>query len=85
MTEKEHPADVDGCWEAHASIDVALLDPVFLDTDPPRRAMKAKYGVDFLPSGTPVMDPAARGRTFEEFFQEDRDGNPKGILVVDIG
>ena len=31
------------------------------------------------------MDPAARGRTFEEYLQEDVDGNPKGILLLDIG
>ena len=83
VTAKGRPNDVDGCWEYHASVDVDALDPVFLDISPPRRAMKLKYGVDLLISGTPLMD--AGGQAVEEFFQMDRDGNRKGILLLHIG
>ena len=82
-TAKDAPNDVDGCWEYHAAVDVDELDPVFLDTSPPREAMKTKYGVDLLISGAPLVD--AGGQTVEEFFQEDRDGNRKGILLLHIG
>jgi hypothetical protein len=42
--------------------------------------MKIKYGVDFLISGVLISDSA--GNTIEEFFQIDRDGNKKGILLL---
>ena len=74
---------MDGCWEYHAAIDVDALDPVFLDISPPREAMKAQYGVDLLISGVPLMD--AGGQRVEEFFQVDREGNRKGILLLHIG
>ncbi len=81
ITSKEKPNDIDGCWEYNQSTDVNKLDPVFLDMYPPREAMKKKYGVDFLISGAHLSDT---GKTVEKFFQEDRDGNEKGILVVEF-
>jgi hypothetical protein len=47
---------------------------------PPREAMKIKYGVDFLISSVLISD--SPGNTIEEFFQIDRDGNKKGILLL---
>jgi len=81
-TAKDEPGDVDGCWEYVPSVNVDLVDPVFLDIRPPRKAMKAKYGVDFLVAGLRLAD--ARGATVQEFFQIDRDGNPKGIVRVGL-
>lgn len=79
ITSKDDPNDIDGCWQADAGVDADKLDSVFLDMVPPREAMKKKYGVDFLISGVPVSD--SPGKTIEEFFQIDRDGNKKGILL----
>jgi len=84
-TSRDRPNDVDGCWEYNAEVDLAQLDSVFLDTAPPRRAMKDKYGVDFLIAGTRLGDPSAGGATVQDFFQVDRDGNAKGILLVRLG
>jgi hypothetical protein len=81
ITSKEKPNDIDGCWEYNQSMDVNKLDTVFLDMYPPREAMKKKYGVDFLISGVRLNDT---GKTVEKFFQEDRDGNEKGILVIEF-
>ncbi len=83
VTAKDDPNDVDGCYEWSTSIDVRKLDVVFLDPGPRRAAMKAKYGVDFLISGRPLAD--AHGRAVEEFFQVDREGNRKGIVLVKLG
>ncbi len=83
ITDDPYPNDVDGCWEYRPGMNVDKLDPVFLDVNPPRKAMKGKYGVDFFVKGMRVRN--AGGKPVEEYFQEDRDGNPKGILVVDIG
>ena len=83
VTAKDEPADVDGCWEYHAAVDVEKLDPVFLDLSPPREAMRMKYGVDFLIAHARVGD--APNRTVVEFFQVDREGNRKGIVLLEIG
>lgn len=79
VTSKDDPNDIDGCWQADKDVDADLLDSVFLDMSPPREAMKKKYGVDFLISGVQISD--SPGNTTEEFFQIDRDGNKKGILL----
>src|SRR5712671_3400810 len=42
VTEKTHPNDFDGCWDA-TNVRVALLDPVLLDFDNERAAQKQKY------------------------------------------
>ncbi|HPA46251.1 MAG TPA: hypothetical protein PLG59_10500 [bacterium] len=84
VTRKENPKDIDGCWEMEPNLDESILDPVFVDTNPPREAMKTKYGVDFLISGTRLVDQEAAGGTVEEFFQVDRNGNRKGILFLEI-
>ena len=83
VTDKDEPNDIDGCWEQHSGVDANRLDPVFLDTDSPRESMRKKYGVDFLIAGTALTDAAEE--TVESFFQEDRNGNSKGILLVEIG
>jgi hypothetical protein len=55
--------------------------PVFLDFSDHRRAMKEKYGVDFF-----VADwiEASSGKTFLDFFQQNRCFEPKGILAVEL-
>ena len=82
VTSKEEPNDIDGCWEYDESVDDEKLDEVFLDLHPPREAMKRKYGVDFLISGTPLINGG--GQTVEEFFRFDRDGNRKGIVLIEL-
>lgn len=44
-----------------------------------RTAQKQRFGGDFLPNVT----EAATGKQFASFFQTDRDGSPKGIVVLD--
>ena len=83
ITDKDEPEDVDGCWEYEQSVDVNKLDAVFLEINPPRKAMKEKYDVDFLISTMMLID--AKGKTVLDFFQLDRNGNRKGILLVEIG
>lgn len=81
-TNKDDPNDVDGCWVHNKYINVDTLDPVFLDTDPPREAMKKKYGVDFLIEGKDKR--LSDSQPIVEFFQESRDFDHKGILVLDL-
>jgi hypothetical protein len=78
VTAKAEPNDYDGARETKG-VDPDLLDQVLLDFSNARAEMKGKYGGEMFPAGS----PAAPGRTFREFFQQDRDGRPKGIVRID--
>ena len=80
ITNKPDPKDIDGCWEYSPGVDLKKLDPVFLFTS--RIPMKAKFGLDFFSSSVIEL---SSGLPFPKFFQTNRDGEPKGILVVKIG
>src|SRR6266446_2723028 len=74
---KKEPNDVDGCWEYTENVNIGRLDPVFLAES--RLPMKEKYGVEFFPA---FVIEAGSGLPFPKFFQVNRDGDRKGILVV---
>lgn len=78
VTAEAEPNDYDGAWETKG-VDPDLLDEVLLDFSNARSAMKKKYGGELFPAGS----PAAPGKTFREFFQQDREGRPKGIVRID--
>lgn len=81
VTDKAVPGDFDLCWD-HTSVDLALIDPVFLDLAPPRAAQQAKYRGDLLPN----VSEGISGKLFVEFFQIDKaTGKPKGIIVLNPG
>jgi hypothetical protein len=78
VTDKPTPEDFDCCWDA-VGVDVAKLDPVFLDFSDKRAAQKEKYGGEFFPSGF----EAAPGEFFLNYFQKEKHtGKTKGILRV---
>lgn len=81
VTAKDRPKDIDGCWDAPPDVSWADLDPVLLLADP--GPMQRKYGIDFFLWGTLLLD--AGGQAVEEFFQHDRSGNAKGVLVIELG
>ncbi len=80
VTDKAEPEDFDGCWDP-SGVDPNLLDPILLVFDTGRRTQKAKYRGELFPSSA---EADAAGRTFVEFFQQDRDGNTKGIIGIDL-
>jgi hypothetical protein len=82
-TNKEFPGDFDICWEDDDVdfLNLKELDPVLLDFKNHRAAQKAKYGGELFPASSIA---SLDGKTFLEFFQGDRDGNPKGIIAIDI-
>ena len=77
VTDREHPNDFDACWDTHG-VDPTLLDPVLLDFRARRAAQNAKYRGELFPASA-LGSP---GFTFLEFFQQDREGNRKGIISV---
>lgn len=56
-----------------------ILDPIFLGN---RNEMKKKYGLDFFIAN---YIEAGSGLPFPKFFQKNRDGSAKGIIVVKLG
>ncbi|MFT4924236.1 MAG: hypothetical protein ACI8WB_000314 [Phenylobacterium sp.] len=79
VTDKTEPNDIDGCWAYTSAVNIRELDPVFLGS---REAMKNKYGLDFFIAD--IME-ADSGLPFPQFFQVNRNGEPKGIIVIKLG
>lgn len=80
VTNKAQPGDFDACWDING-VDAARLDVVFLTFDNGRAAQKARFGGEFFPAQLPE---GASGRQFIDFFQTDRNGQPKGIVQIDL-
>ena len=49
VTSKSIPGDYDAVWDPEG-VDLNILDPVFAETDPPRKSEKNKYLGEFLPT-----------------------------------
>lgn len=79
VTGKAHPGDIDACYDP-VGVDVGLLHPALRDLSPGRPAQKAEFGCEFFPN----IVEGGSGKFFVEFFQQDRDGRPKGIVVIDL-
>ena len=82
VTTKKIPDDIDVCWEDD-QVDFKLLkelDPV-LHPSSRRSAQKNKYRCEFSIANNTFEDPFT---TCLEFFQQDRNGNIKGIVAVDL-
>lgn len=81
VTTKDVPGDFDCVWSP-AGVDRPALEraaPELLDLSNHRAAQKLRFGGEFLPN---VIEGSS-GTAFEQFFQSDRNGNPKGIVVID--
>jgi hypothetical protein len=81
VTDKEYPEDFDACWAADG-VDPQRLDPELLDFSDGRAAQKARYGGELFPAEI-AAEPF--GTTFLDYFQRDRDGEPKGIIAIALG
>ncbi|MGB3412864.1 MAG: hypothetical protein WBA45_16920 [Microthrixaceae bacterium] len=79
VTAKEHPGDIDACYDP-IGVDWSLLHPALRDLSPGRPMQKVEFGCEFFPN---VVESGS-GKFFVEFFQQDRDGNNKGIVVIDL-
>lgn len=80
VTLKVLPNDYDAAWEPRG-VDPFRLDPVLLDFNNARAAMKAKYRGELFPASW----PAAAGILYRDFFQRDRNGVPKGVVQINLG
>lgn len=80
VTSKELPGDIDACWDDQG-VDPARLDPVLLDFSNKRAAQKSKFGCEFFVAS---WDATGEGEPFASFFQHDREGVPKGIVLINL-
>ena len=81
VTAKELAGDFDVCWSI-VGIDEDAINPIFLDFSDARAAQKDRFGGEFFPAEFPAHPS---GITYLDFFQRDRDGRPKGIVVLRPG
>ncbi|WP_072055336.1 DUF6932 family protein [Aliivibrio fischeri] len=83
VTEKEIPGDYDMAWSVQG-VEPHKLDPCLLLALPEHRnEIELKYRGDVFPAEIPE---GASGKTFLNFFQEDKNtGEKKGIVAINIG
>jgi Family of unknown function (DUF6932) len=81
ITNKAVPDDFDGCWDADGVVP-ERIDPVLLDFSGGQAAQKAKFLGELFIAEIKVF---GGGKTFLEFFQQDKEtGDPKGIIGIDL-
>jgi hypothetical protein len=82
ITNKPKPNDFDACWDTE-DVNAKYLQahaPKLLNPSD-RNAQKATYRGEIFPSEQPVGIYAMNSL---EFFQRDREKNPKGIIAIDL-
>ena len=70
ITSKERPNDIDGCFDG-MGIDNSALDPIFQDLDEQHARFGCELRMDFMSA-------------FQGFLQKNRDGEPIGIVEIDL-
>lgn len=80
VTAKAEPGDFDACWDA-TGVDFDRIDPRLLTFDRGRATQKAAFLGELF-----IVDVRAdpQGTLFLDFFQTDREGRRKGIVVIDL-
>lgn len=82
VTTKEIPGDFDACWDA-TGVDIKKLKNhygVMLDFTDERKNQKCVYLGEFFPAQV----PADRYMLYIDFFQKDKENNPKGIVQINL-
>ncbi len=81
VTDKPIPNDFDACWEREGvDIDYLRENAPYLLRFFDSRMQKAKYKGEIYPSDQPVDEVIIT----LDFFQQDRNGHPKGIIAIDL-
>jgi hypothetical protein len=80
VSEKALPNDYDAAYDT-VGLDPYKMDPGFFDFTNSRAAMKAKYGGELFPATA----HSGGGVLYRDFFLKDRNGIPKGVVLIDLG
>lgn len=85
VTAKEHPNDVDVCWDDRGLDyeDVEKKMPILWDLDPPRTNQQLLYRADIFPAF--IIEGGSK-KMFIDFFQQIKheEHRNKGIIKIDI-
>lgn len=87
VTDKDRPNDIDGCYDLQEGKensndeDLEAMAPIFPPSPANRVKAKEMYGVDFFPAAATEL---GSGQPFLRFFQKDRQGRERGVLVLEI-
>lgn len=81
VTAKELPGDYDAAFDPNG-VNGFLVDPVLLRHTDGRKAMKAKYFGDVFPWGHVACQTT--GMIYQDYFQQDREGRAKGVVLLDV-
>jgi hypothetical protein len=81
VTAKDMPEDFDAAFDTNG-VNGQLVDPVLLRHTDGRKAMRAKYFGDMFPWS--AVASVSSGMNFVEFFQQDREGRPKGVVLLNV-
>ncbi len=82
VTKRHNPSDFDCCYDQN-TVDLRLLDPVLDNFENERAAQKAKYGGELFPAHA-IADPF-KWEPYEDFFQHDKNGRRKGVIILSLG
>jgi len=82
-TTKEEPNDIDVCWDIkNVNLNkLHILEPTLLDFNDGRKNQKLKFGCEFFPADWIAKPPDI---IFIDFFQNDRNNNPKGLIGIKL-
>ena len=82
-TSKDQPGDIDLCYD-HTQTNLQqlrTLEPSLLDFSAARVKMRQKFSCECFPAALPA---SPNGLSFLEFFQTDRNQQPKGIVLIEL-
>lgn len=83
VTSKLRPNDFDICWDIN-NVDLGeayIKIPELDECTPPRTSQQEKYKSDIFPAN--VIEHSSNVQ-FLTFFQIDKEGNPRGIIKINL-
>jgi len=84
VTLKIIPGDFDACWDAEGVDIQRIMDhyPTLIDFREERRYQKDRYSGEFFPAqGIASTNPYS---LYYDFFQNDKNNDPKGIVQINL-
>jgi hypothetical protein len=81
VTSKDSPNDFDACWdnEGVSLIFIHRLEPALLGS---LKEQLARFGGEL---GRAQAITPQTGKEFLSFLQSDKNGNPRGVVAIDLG
>lgn len=82
VTDKDRPGDIDGCYDPPSGANLGAMYPIWPWTPANRAMSKTMFGIELAPSRFPAT---RSGEPYISFFQSDESGNPRGVVLIELG